>query len=424
MQRFRIPYGRSELSLELPDSFRVEVLAPAQATPLDNPSEAVSQALRQPLGSVDLASFRQARSAAIAVSDKTRPVPHALLLPPLLRSLESLGIPPQAITLIVATGLHTPMTETEFAQVLPAEILSRYTVISHDANAKDLLALGTTSRGTPVFVNRRFQESELRLVLGNLEPHQFMGFSGGVKTAAIGLAGKETINSNHARMMDPAADLGIYEGNPAREDVEEIGKMMGVHFALNAVINENKQIIHVLAGEPRAVMLSGIPKVRAIYQVGVRQAFDLVVASPGGHPKDINLYQAQKALGHAARVTRPDGAVILVAACPEGSGSRSHEEWVRGMPSHGAVIERFKAEGYRIGPHKAFQLARDSIGRRVLFVSEMPPEVARSLLLEPAASLAAAVATVAQSLPPDARVGVLPWANATIPTLAPEPSSL
>jgi nickel-dependent lactate racemase len=313
------------------------------------------------------------------------------------------------------------MPQAEFASILPADILARYRVISHDAKATvELVSLGQTSLGTTVQANRVFAQADLRLVVGNLEPHQFMGFSGGVKTAAIGLGGQETINQNHARMLDPRSDLALYEDNPARQDVEEIGKLMGIHFALNAVISESKQIVRVIAGEPVAVMRQGIPLVLEIYQVAASAPFDLMIASPGGHPKDINLYQAQKALGHAARITREGGTIILVAACPEGTGSRSYEDWVTGMSSHQAVLERFQREGFRIGPHKAFQIARDAVRRRVLMVTQMPPELVQKLLLSPCPSLEAALEIALQGLQPAARIGILPWANATIPTIAPD----
>lgn len=419
MRSFRIPYGRAELSFSLDDSFQVEWVAPAGARPAPDPAQAVRDGLEQPAGGVGLAKFAGCRSAAIAISDKTRPVAHAVLLPPLLQALEQLGVDPKATTLVVATGLHAPMAAAEFGQILPAEILSRYPVVSHDANADgDLVQLGKTRLGTPVQVNRRFAEAELRVVVGNLEPHQFMGFSGGVKTAAIGLGGRETINRNHALMLDERSDLARYHDNPARQDVEEIGRLIGIHFALNAVINENKEVVRILAGDPQAVMEAGVPLVRQIYQTAVAAPFDLVIASPGGHPKDINLYQAQKALGHAARVTRPGGSIILVAACPEGSGSSSYEHWVAQTKSHEEVLERFGREGFRIGPHKAFQIARDAVGRRVLTVSQMAPELARKLLLQSFNNLDAALRQALADLPAGARIGVLPFANATIPTLA------
>lgn len=419
MREYQIPYGKTKLTARLPDALHVEVLAPAHVAAAADPVRAVKEALAQPAGGVRLADFAGARSVAIAINDKTRPVPHAVLLPPLLEELARLGIPREAITFVVATGLHTPMPSEEFPQVLPADILAHYRVVSHDASATpELVDLGKTSRGTPVLVNRYFAQADLRIVVGNLEPHQFMGFSGGVKTAAIGLGGRATINHNHALMMDPHSDLGRYDDNPTRQDVEEMGRKIGVHFALNDVLNESKQVIQVFAGEPRAVMRAGMPLVRKIYEVRVAAPFDVMIASPGGHPKDINLYQAQKALGHAVRVTRQGGTMVLVAACPEGSGSQSYEKWVAGMASHAMVLERFQQEGFRIGPHKAFQIARDGSGRRLLFVTEMPPTLTSKLLLHRCASLEEALAIALKDLPASARVGILPWANATIPALA------
>jgi lactate racemase len=418
MADFSIPYGRTKMTVRLNGAFQTELLAPARVEPIADPTQAVRDALSSPLGGVRLADFAHARSVAIAINDKTRPVPHAILLPPLLQALEEAGIAADAITLVVATGLHAPMPDTEFPQILPSDIVARYRVVSHDAtDTGNLVSLGKTRLGTDVQVNRLFAQADLRVVVGNLEPHQFMGFSGGVKTAAIGLGGRDTINQNHALMLDPHSDLARYDDNPARQDVEEAGRMIKVHFALNVVINESKQIVRVLAGEPQAVMREGMPLVLKLYQVRVAQPFDLLIASPGGHPKDINLYQAQKALGHAARVTRQGGTVILVAACPEGTGSASYEKWVTGMASHQAVLERFQREGFRIGPHKAFQIARDAAPRRVLMVTEMAPDFVRRLLLTPYANLDAALATALKGLAPTARIGIMPWANATIPTL-------
>ncbi len=418
MSEFLIPYGRTKLTFHLDDSFHAEVLAPAPSAPVADPAQVVREGLANPVGNINLADFASARSVAIAVSDKTRPVPHALLLPPLLANLEQLGVPRAAITLVVATGLHAPMRPEEFPQILPAELLGRFRAISHDATERaQLILLGQTSRGTPVQVNKLFAQADLRVVVGNLEPHQFMGFSGGVKTAAIGLGGRDTINQNHALMLDPKSDLARYADNPARQDVEEIGRLIGVHFALNAVINESKQIVRVLAGEPQAVMREGIPLVLQIYQRKVAEPFDLLITSPGGHPKDINVYQAQKALAHAARITRPGGTIILVAACPEGSGSHGYEDWITGMDSHQTVLNRFQREGFRIGPHKAFQIARDAVNRRVLMVTDMPQALAQKLLLPTCENLDAAVTVATKTLPAKSRIGIMPWANATIPIL-------
>lgn len=413
MADFCIPYGATILTFSLPDERYVEWIAPAPIPAAPDPGRLVAGALDNPVGGFQLADFAGAGSVALVISDKTRPHPHVVLYP-LLSRLESMGLPPEAITFLIATGAHTPMMPDEFSKVLPGDLIARYPVISHDCdNSADLVYQGETQRGTPICINRHFAEADLRIVVGNLEPHQFMGFSGGVKSAAIGLAGRETIERNHAMMRDPAARLGRYDDNPARQDVEEIGRLIRVDMALNTILNGDKRIVRVIAGEPRAVMLAGVPMVRELFAVGVSAPFDLVIASPGGYPKDINVYQAQKALAHAALITRPGGTVILVAACPEDAGSTSYEAWVAGMSSHDAVLERFASEGFSLGPHKAYLIARDATRIRLLVLSEMDPAYVRRLLLTPVGSLEQALAL--SDLAPGARIGVMPAANATIP---------
>jgi nickel-dependent lactate racemase len=414
MMQYQIPYGKTKIDFTIPDSFRVQILKPAPIPPATDPTRAVCDAI----DNARLSDFKSTKSVAIAINDKTRPVPLKILLPPLLQRLAEIGIADDAITLIVSVGTHAPMKSSEFPDLLPPEILSRYRVVTHDCDDQaNLVPLGETSRGTPVWCNRIFAQADLRISLGNLEPHQFVGFSGGVKTAAVGLAGRETVTRNHSMMLDPRANIARYDDNPVRQDIEEIGKMIGVHLALNSIINENKQIVAVLAGDPRQVMVRGIPIVLNLYLARVDAPFDLMIVSPGGHPKDINLYQAQKALAHATFVTKENGTVILCAACPEGTGSVHYEKWIAGKISHAQVIETFKREGYRLGAHKAFQISRDASRERVLFVTEMQPAFVSKLLLTPYATIDDALSIALRNLPRDARIGILPYANATIPRI-------
>jgi nickel-dependent lactate racemase len=353
---------------------------------------------------------------AIAINDKTRPVPNDQLLPPLLGHLEELGVKPGAIQFIIATGTHPRMSPAEYPLIAPQEILDRFPFHCHHCDdSESLVYLGTTSRGTPVRVNQLFAEADLRIVVGIIEPHQFQGFSGGVKGAAIGLAGRDTINHNHALMTSPKARLGRYSDNPARQEVEEIGQIIGVHFSLNALLNSDRQIVAVIAGDPYAVMEKGIPLSRQISQVQVDERFDLIIASPGGYPKDINLYQSQKALAHAGIITRTGGTVILAAACAEGTGSRAYELWMNGVSSHQEAIERFQREGFLVGPHKAVQIALDATRVKILLISEMESGFVRKLLLTPAASINEALETALVDLPADANVGIMPHASSTIP---------
>lgn len=417
MPDYRLPYGKTHLTLTLPADRHVEVIAPGEVPPAPDPDRLVQQALDAPVGGGSLDQWAGARSAAVVIADKTRPSLREALIPLLVR-LEAMGIPPASTTILIASGTHAPMPAHEFSALLPPEILARYPVIAHDCDAQnDLVFLGTTRRGTPVTVNRHFHAADLRIVLGNVEPHQFMGFSGGAKSAAIGVAGRETINANHTLMLDPHSVMGEYETNPTRQDVEEIGQLMDIHLAVNTILNAQKKIVHVFAGTPLAVMQAALPTARAIYEVPVAAPLDLVISSSGGYPKDINLYQGQKALAHAARVTADGGTVILVAACSEGIGSAAYEQWVTGMESHEAVLERFAHEEFRLGKHKAFQIARDAVRINALLKSELPDDTARKILLPPVHDLNQAVASILDRLPPEARIGIMSAGNVTVPVL-------
>jgi nickel-dependent lactate racemase len=420
MSIHRLPYGRGFVEVDLSTvaarGHVIETLAPRVTVPAPDPIAEVEAALE---GAV-LPDCRGGR-CAVAINDATRPVPHDVLLPPLLRRLERAGVAPGDVLLIIATGTHAVVPAERFGDIVPRAILDRCRVVSHDAHdTRSLVHLGETSRGTPIWINRQYLEADLRLVVGAIEPHQFMGFSGGVKSAAIGLAGYETVVRNHSMMSHPLAQLGRYDDNPCRQDIEEIGARIGVHLALNVLLDDRKRIVRALAGPPAELMRRGIPHVRAVNQVEVDRPFDLLIASPGGHPKDVNLYQAQKALAHAALVTRPGATILVAAACPEGTGSESYERWMSDprMTSHEAVIRRFAEEGYRIGPHKAFQISRDASRFHVLLHTEMPAAQVRRLLLAPAPDLGRAVAGAVDALPPGSRIGVMPFANATIPVTA------
>lgn len=426
MAIYQLPYGQSKLSVELPENCIVDWIEPAYISPAPDPRQVVEKALANPVDGKILTHYRGAHSVAIAINDKTRPVPHEHLLPPLLDALHRAGITDQAITFYIATGTHLPLAASEFERVLPSELIKRYAVVSHNCDEVDgLVYLATTTRGTPVWANRRFVASDLKIVVGNIEPHHFAGFSGGYKSAAIGLAGRETINHNHAMLVDPHARIAEFDQNPLRQDIEEIGEAMSVQFALNAVLNGEKKIVRAVSGHPKAVMQAGIPISQEICQVKMPQAegsarrYDLVIASVGGAPKDINFYQSQKALTHASLFTRDGGAIILAAECPEGSGSQSYEDFMEGIHQVDEVFDIFRQLGFRVGPHKAFQVARDAARVGIILVSSIPAEKVKSLLMTPASNLQDAFDQARQRLGAGSddplRIALLPRATNTIP---------
>lgn len=417
MSQILLPYGKSTLTINLPVE-QVDLILPAASPAAVDPVGKVRGTLSKPLGGVDITRFRGARSVAIGINDKTRPVPLDYLLPPLLEKLAALKIQDSSITFLIETGTHKPLSQAEIKSIVPPDIYTKYRFVSHDCDdLANLTYLGTTHIGTPVWINSIFMSAELRIVIGDIEPHHFMGFSGGAKGAAIGLAGRETINANHSMLADPCANIAIYAENPMRQDVEEIGEMIGIDLVLNAVLNHEKEIVEVFAGRPHEVMQAGIPCSLGVCATTNRNKYDIVVASAGGYPKDINLYQSQKAITHASLFCKKGGTIILAAECIEGSGSESFEAFITGLHSFDQVLERFNKTPFQIGPHKAFLLARQSSNYSVFLFSSIPADKVRSYLLYPIEDIGSLVGELVKTTPVHPRIAVLPYATTTLPWL-------
>lgn len=420
MPLYSLPYGRSFQQLEIPETYSQKWIAPPSIEPALDPLGMVKQALQDPLRlSSDEDDFwtsvSQNQQVAIAVNDKTRPVPNHLLLPPLLEKLHAMGIPQQQITIWVASGSHLPMKQEELSSILPLSIVKQYPVYSHNIEDQDnLIHLGRTSRGTPIWVNHQFYQADLKIVVGDIEPHHFAGFSGGYKTAAIGLAGWPTINANHALLTQPDAWIGEFKKNPLRQDIEEIGTRIGVHLAINAILNHDKKIVTVFAGHPEAVIREGIKASKALWEVSCPDRFDLVIASAGGYPKDINFYQAQKAITHASMFCKSGGTIILLAECSEGIGSTAYEQFMEGKHSISEIYSHFQSLGFQVGPHKAYQVARLLEKFNIILVSNIDEKRVHHLLLQSAPNVQAALQKALGNFPFTPKIGVLPHATTTL----------
>ena len=416
MPEYTLPYGKNTISLTLPDNFHIDVLEPSQSPKLPDLGKALTLRIQNPINKPKLSTFPRSSNIAITINDKTRPVPNEDLLPPLLDHLEGLGFHKRNITFFIASGTHTPMPLEEFHLLLPQTIHDNYEVVAHDCDNSPMRHLGFTQRGTPIEINAKFLEADIKIVTGNIEPHHFMGFSGGAKSAVIGLASRKTINRNHAMITDPNARSGLYESNPMRQDLEEIGKKIENMYAYNSLLNQHREIVEVLFGDAISVMKNAIPLVRKIFNVRIKHSYDMVIVSPGGHPKDINLYQSQKAITHAAAATKDGGWVVLLAACPEGSGSQRYEDTIRTMASHQAVLDNFHSTIFSVGAHKAFQIARDAIRVNIVVVSEMSEEKINQLCLSSCSSdlLNTYLNKLLEELPDNSKIAIMPMGTTTM----------
>jgi len=416
VNKFSLPYGKSHLEINFDSKFYTESILPDPTKPLENPGLAIKQALNHPIGDVHFNNFLSASSIGIAINDKTRPVPHPNPVVSLLNHLESLGFEQTSIKLFIGSGTHKPMAIDEFEHILPKSIVENYEIIAHNCDDSPMVDLGKSKFNTPIKINRDFYSCDLKIAVGNIEPHHFMGFSGGVKTAAIGLAGRVTITANHAMLIHDMAQSGIYHRNPLRQEIEEIGQKIKIDFCLGSVLDEDKQIIQIYFGPPNLVMLEAIPYIRKVFGAEVSAPFDLVIASPGGYPKDINFYQAEKGLTHAARITKDGGCVILLAECAEGSGSIAYEDYVSNAESNREIINEFNSGFFEIGPHKAFQIAREAERINIILVSEVPPEQVNLWKLTPATpnKLGQLIKSCTSAQPLNARIAILPAASRTM----------
>lgn len=416
---YSIPYGKSSFPFHLNDSLDTDLYLPREFYADKEDSIVINEAIRNPLKNIQLKpSIGKETIVAITINDKTRPVPNNLLFPPLLDYLRQMGIQKDKILIIIATGTHVPMPENEFSMLLKPEILKDYKVVSHDCGDETNLTFkGTTSRGTPVFVNKLFDQADLKIVVGDIEPHHFAGFSGGYKSASIGMCGRKTINHNHALLQDNKSSVGRFEDNPLRQDIEEIGELIGVDLALNAILNEKKEILHVFFGKPQDVILAGIKVIRETELTTIDEPYDLVIASAGGYPKDINLYQAQKALTHASLFCRDGGTVLLAAACNEGVGSQGYVDFMEGITSFEEARDKLFKEGFRVGPHKSFQFGL--IAERISYKikTDIDDAMMNRLLLVKIDDFQEAVNQSILSFNSPPRIAIVPFATATIPQL-------
>lgn len=343
-----IAYGRGHLPLLMPPGAEVTVVRKAALPKLPDTAAAIRRALdAEPVGSAPLAALAQGRaSACILICDITRPVPNRLFLRPMIETMVAAGIPLDRINVLVATGLHRPNLGDELAELVGDPwVLAEVRVENHDARDEaGLVDLGrTATRGTPVKLNRLFVEADLRIATGLVEPHFMAGWSGGRKVIAPGVAGHETIRTFHsARFMeDPLAVQCNLVGNPLHEEQLEIVRTVGDCYALNTVLDEDRDLVCVTFGEIIASHAAAVAFVAGATRVPVGRRFKTVVTSSAGYPLDKTYYQTIKGMVTPLDILEPGGTLIIASECSEGFGSDAFRAAQRRLVDLGP--ERFLA---------------------------------------------------------------------------------
>lgn len=413
-----LKYGKGSQTVHFPDAALGDLLLPKRRENSPAPeeeTELLHRALREPIGTLPLSQLAEGRKpVTVIVSDITRPCPSHRILPPVLEELAAAGVADEDICIVAALGSHRRHTPDEQRALVGEEVFRRYRVV--DSGEAGYLPMGTTPAGTPVEVDARVARAELRVCIGNVEYHYFAGYSGGMKAILPGVCSRHTIRANHRHMTEPGAQAGQLAGNPVREDMESAAALCPADFILNVVLDEEKRVIFAAAGDPVAAHRRACRLLDNVYGSPIQKQGEIVVVSAGGYPKDINLYQAQKALDNAKNAVRPGGVLILAAECPEGLGEQTFERWMLELPAPGDRLRRIR-EDFRLGGHKAAAIALVQQKARVFLVSSLEPRLVERMQLRPFSHLQTALDTAREELGKDSVITVLPYGGSTLPLL-------
>jgi len=419
--KVNLAYGQGHLTVDLPDD-RTTVIQPAHTPGLPDEHGAIFAALAQPIGAQPLRQWiKPGDRVCILFTDITRATPNERLIPWLLDYLKD--VPREQITLLNQLGTHRPNTTVELERMLTPAVVRNYRVVNHEPeNLEALVQLGTTRDGTPALLNRHAVETDVRIVTGFIEPHFFAGFSGGIKGIVPGVAGLNTVMSNHGarNIGDPKSTFGVTQGNPLWEDLRDIALRAGQSFLLNVSLNEQRQITGVFAGDIIAAHQVGCEFVRNSAMQKFAAPFDIVITTNSGYPLDLNLYQGVKGMSAGARVVKQGGTLILAAECREGVPAGSPlDKLLRSAASIEEVLAMLNSPGF-VRPEQWQAQIQALVQRKanVLVHSSLADDVIRAAHLTPCRDISATVNDLIRANGNGARVAVLPQGPLTIPYLA------
>lgn len=359
-------FGRSGIRITLPAGPDYMLVESRSAKPLANPPAALEHALDHPIGGESLRQMAAGkRTAAISICDITRPVPNSVILPQLLARLDEAGIPMEGITIMIATGLHRAATTNEIRAIVGEKIAARYRIVNHDAKRKDDHRwLGSTRADTPVWIDERFMAADLHITIGLIEQHLMLGFSGGRKLIAPGVAAQETIKVIHSPrfMREPNATEGRTTDNPLHAELLEIAAMARHDFMVDVTLTQTRAISGVFAGEPVAAHAAGVEFLKESSLEPLPGLADLVVTSAAGHPLDLTFYQVIKGVTAARHIVKPGGRILVLAECSEGIGSPEFAHKLRTYAGHQQYLDEIRDVPVEVDQWQLEKLALAGLG--------------------------------------------------------------
>lgn len=417
-QRAKGHYNNQALTFDLPDGWNLLVMSEPRDVPAAKSVERlVKEGLENPIGMSPLSEViggLDNKTAVIISEDQTRPCPVGEVALPLINELNALGIGDEDIEVIIGRGTHREITQAEMKAKLGDEVLSRVKVSIHDADDEgNLVKLGTTSRGTPCWANRKVVEAGFKVGIGTINPHYFAGYGGGPKIVLPGISGRASVRHNHVLMSEPNTTQGITDGNPVWEDMLEAARIVGLDMKIDCLLNSEMKIYKVFVGDVEAEQREAIKGLTEVYGAPVPKVADVTITS--GYPLETNLIQSGKSILLADEITRDGGTVILVSACPDGAGPLMYETLSQ-RPTADEVVD-WMAEGKAntTGGPMASRLRRLLSRKGLLVVTEgLTKQQLADMEMGHATSIEEALAQTSKEYP-TADVIVLPIGGSTFP---------
>ena len=418
MKQYSFHYGEGQVDFSLDESRVIQELHMAETPVLANPEGDILKALDNPIDSKPLKDLvKIGNTVCILANDTTRVANTHVFMPIILDYLNRCGVEDKDICILFALGTHRDMTYEEMVGEVGEEAARR--VAMYNSSGKqtvDFVNLGTTSFGTPVIINKLAVEADVLIATGSVVHHFFAGFGGGRKAVLPGVAAFETVRKNHSLMLNPEASIGYLEGNPIYDDQIEGVAFCPPTFLLNVVLNGEKEFTGVFAGHYISAHKKACEFVNQQNGVEIEEAAPIVVASCGGYPKDINIYQSQKTMDNAVKAVQEGGVVILLAECREGSGSPVFDETVKNHDTLQSIEDSVRAD-FQIGRHKAYAVTRLMKKADFYLLSSIDEDYAKTAFFTPVASMEEALALADEKMGKDAKIILMPHGSYTVPIL-------
>ncbi|WP_228727874.1 nickel-dependent malate racemase, LarAH6 family [Fusibacter ferrireducens] len=413
MMQFEFKFSKETVSFEIPEKNFYKELKPNKVEIGLTEQDEVKRSLKEPIASPRLKEIvKPGEKIFIITSDITRPMPSYKVLPCVLDEMKEAGVKEEDITVVLALGSHRSHTEAE-KKTLVGEAVYNSKIKIIDSDMAQCINLGTCKNGTPVDIFEPVAKADRIICLGNVEYHYFAGYSGGAKALMPGVSSHAAIQANHSNMVKPEARTGNLETNPVRQDIDQITEFIKIDFIVNVVLNAKKEIIKAVSGHWKEAHREGCRFLDTMYGIEIEAPADIVVVTPGGFPKDINLYQSQKSLDNSKHAVKEGGVIVMLASAKEGFGEKTFEDWMRNK-SPMEMIEEIKCN-FKLGGHKAAAIASVIQKSDIYFVSDLDDELVRSINFIPFKTAQEAIDKALEKQGENAKILLMPAGGSTLP---------